>query len=59
MAAPEIAMIKIAAPNMTQRMCDRAMQAFGGMGVSADTPIASKRPLFYFIFFKWICFGLD
>ena len=35
-------MIKIAAPNMTQRVCDRAMQAFGGMGMSADTPIASK-----------------
>ena len=41
-AAPEIAMIKIAAPNMTQRVCDRAMQSFGGMGMSADTPIASK-----------------
>ncbi len=41
-AAPEIAMIKIAAPNMTQRVCDRAMQAFGGMGVCEDTPIASK-----------------
>ena len=35
-------MIKIAAPNMTQRVCDRAMQSFGGMGMSADTPIASK-----------------
>ena len=42
MAAPEIAMIKIAAPSMCQTVCDRAMQAFGGMGVSSDTPIASK-----------------
>ena len=35
-------MIKVAAPQMTQTVCDRAMQAFGGMGVSADTPIAGK-----------------
>lgn len=35
-----IAMIKIVAPNMTQRVTDRAMQAFGGMGLSQDTPLA-------------------
>lgn len=35
-----IAMIKIIAPSMTQRVTDRAMQAFGGMGLSGDTPIA-------------------
>lgn len=35
-----IAMIKIVAPKMTCRVSDRAIQAFGGMGVSSDTPIA-------------------
>ncbi len=34
-----IAMIKIVAPNMTQRVVDRAIQAFGGMGVSNDLPL--------------------
>jgi len=34
-----IAAIKIVAPKMTQTVADRAMQAFGGMGVSGDTPI--------------------
>ena len=34
-----IAMIKIVAPTMTQNVVDRAMQAFGGMGVSADLPL--------------------
>ena len=36
-----IAMIKIVAPNMTQTVVDRAMQSFGGMGLSGDTPLAS------------------
>ncbi|MEM9919969.1 MAG: acyl-CoA dehydrogenase family protein [Bacteroidota bacterium] len=36
-----IAMIKIVAPMMTQTVVDRAMQAFGGMGLSNDTPLAS------------------
>lgn len=35
-----ISMIKIVAPSMTQTVVDRAMQAFGGMGVSGDTPLA-------------------
>ncbi|MEM7368737.1 MAG: acyl-CoA dehydrogenase family protein [Bacteroidota bacterium] len=34
-----ISMIKIVAPSMTQTVADRAMQAFGGMGLSGDTPI--------------------
>lgn len=34
-----IAAIKIVAPNVAQRVADRAMQAFGGMGMSEDTPI--------------------
>ncbi len=36
-----IAMIKIIAPNMACAVIDRAIQAHGGMGVSADTPLAS------------------
>ncbi len=40
-----VAMIKIVAPQTAQRVCDRAMQAFGGMGLSNDTPI--------FKFFSW------
>jgi acyl-CoA dehydrogenase len=35
-----IAAIKIVAPQMAQTVIDRAIQAHGGMGVSADTPIA-------------------
>ncbi|WP_299456825.1 acyl-CoA dehydrogenase family protein [uncultured Microscilla sp.] len=35
-----ISMIKIVAPHMTQTVVDRAMQSFGGMGLSADTPLA-------------------
>ncbi|HMM14388.1 MAG TPA: acyl-CoA dehydrogenase family protein [Parvibaculum sp.] len=36
-----IAAIKIVAPQMAQTVCDRAIQAHGGMGVSADTPVAA------------------
>ena len=36
-----IAAIKIVAPRMTQLVTDRAMQIFGAMGVSDDTPIAN------------------
>ncbi len=34
-----ISMIKIVAPSMTQQVVDRAMQVFGGMGVSNDVPL--------------------
>jgi len=40
-AAPEIAMIKVACPKITCDVIDRAIQAFGGMGVCQDTPLAS------------------
>ncbi|MEL6389647.1 MAG: acyl-CoA dehydrogenase family protein [Bacteroidota bacterium] len=36
-----IAMIKIVAPQMACTVIDRAMQAFGGMGLSGDTPLAA------------------
>ncbi len=35
-----ISMVKVVAPRMSQNVTDRAMQAFGGMGVTEDTPIA-------------------
>jgi acyl-CoA dehydrogenase len=40
-AADLISMIKIVAPQMCQNVCDRAMQAHGGMGLSQDTPLAT------------------
>jgi acyl-CoA dehydrogenase len=39
-AQNEIAMIKIVAPNVLARVADRAIQAFGGGGVSDDFPLA-------------------
>jgi acyl-CoA dehydrogenase len=39
-ARGEIAMIKVIAPNMALRVIDRAIQAHGGAGVSADFPLA-------------------
>lgn len=39
-AAPEIAMIKAIVPRMHTTVCDRAMQIFGAMGLSPDTPLA-------------------
>ncbi|XP_076453384.1 acyl-CoA dehydrogenase family member 10-like [Babylonia areolata] len=40
-AAPEISMIKIVTPNMALRVIDRAIQAFGGAGLSNDFPLAA------------------
>ena len=39
-AKSEIAQIKVAAPNMALQIIDDAIQAFGGAGVSGDTPLA-------------------
>jgi acyl-CoA dehydrogenase len=39
-ARSEIAQIKVAAPRMALQVIDDAIQAFGGAGVSADTPLA-------------------
>lgn len=39
-AAAEIAMIKAIVPRMQTTICDRAMQVFGAMGLSPDTPLA-------------------
>lgn len=39
-AKDEIAMIKIAAPNMAARVIDNAIQAFSGAGMSEDSPLA-------------------
>jgi acyl-CoA dehydrogenase len=39
-ARQEIGMIKVAAPNMALKVIDRAMQLFGGAGISQDTPLA-------------------
>jgi acyl-CoA dehydrogenase len=39
-ARAEIAMIKVVAPNMAQRVIDRAIQVCGGAGVSQDFHLA-------------------
>ena len=39
-ARSEIAQIKVAVPNMTLRVIDKALQVHGGAGVSQDTPLA-------------------
>ena len=38
--APDSAAIKVAAPAMAAAVTDRAIEVFGGMGVSDDTPLA-------------------
>lgn len=40
-AAKDIAMIKAIVPRVQTSVCDRAMQVFGAMGLSNDTPLAS------------------
>ncbi len=40
-AAREVAMIKALVPGVQVAVCDRAMQVFGAMGLSNDTPLAS------------------
>ncbi len=39
-AAREVAMIKALVPQVHTTVCDRAMQVFGAMGLSNDTPLA-------------------
>jgi acyl-CoA dehydrogenase len=39
-AHKEISMIKALVPGMYTSVCDRAMQVFGAMGISPDTPLA-------------------
>jgi acyl-CoA dehydrogenase len=39
-AATEIAAIKVAAPRTASYVLDRAIQTYGGAGVSGDTPLA-------------------
>lgn len=39
-ARKEISMIKALVPNVHTAVCDRAMQVFGAMGLSPDTPLA-------------------
>ena len=39
-ARKEISMIKVIAPTLLTTIADRAMQVFGAMGVSPDTPLA-------------------
>jgi len=39
-AKNEIASIKVAIPKMTLKVIDRAIQIFGGAGVSSDTILA-------------------
>jgi acyl-CoA dehydrogenase len=40
-ARGQIAAIKVVAPNVALRVIDRAIQVFGGAGVSQDTPLAA------------------
>jgi acyl-CoA dehydrogenase len=47
-----IAAIKVAVPRMAQSVTDRAMQVFGGMGVTDDTPIAG-----FFLYNRFLRLG--
>ena len=40
-ARPQVAAIKLVAARLQQRVVDRAMQIFGAMGLSPDTPLAA------------------
>ncbi len=40
-ASKEVAMIKAIVPRVQVAVCDRAMQVFGAMGLSPDTPLAN------------------
>ncbi len=40
-ARQEISMIKALVPSVLATVCDRAMQTFGAMGISPDTPLAN------------------
>lgn len=44
-ARKEISMIKVIAPTLLATVADRAMQVFGAMGVSPDTPLADLYTL--------------
>lgn len=44
-AAKEVAMIKALVPAVHAAVCDRAMQVFGAMGLSPDTPLAAMWTL--------------
>jgi acyl-CoA dehydrogenase len=44
-ALKEIAEVKVQIPNMLLEIIDRAMQAYGGAGVSQDTPLANMYAL--------------
>ena len=39
-AQPYISMVKVAAPSMALKIIDEAMQMYGGVGLSQDTPLA-------------------
>lgn len=41
-AQPWISMIKVAAPIMALKIIDEAMQMYGAMGISQDTPLAAQ-----------------